>query len=133
MSTSFAPQLFIPSGSTDISFYEKAFGAKELYRFKTDDKYIHVAEFELDGATFYVHENNNPHKGQLEPKSAKGITAIICLFVDNVDNTLENALKHGAKLLTPAKDHFYGLRQAEIEDPYGHVWVIQKRIPATTP
>jgi len=128
MSTSFAPQLFIPSGSTDLSFYINALGAKELYRFSTDDKYIHVAEFELDGATFYVHENNRPDSGQLEPRSAKGVTSLICLFVDDMDRTLENTLKHGAKLLTPAQDHSYGLRQAEIEDPYRHVWVLQKRI-----
>ncbi len=128
MSTSFAPQLFIPSGSTDLTFYVNAFGAKELYRFTTDELYIHVAEFELDGATFYVHENNRPAYGQLEPRSAKGVTSIICLFVEDVDRTLANALQHGAKLLTPAKDHSYGLRQAEIEDPYGHVWVLQKRI-----
>lgn len=128
MSTSFAPQLFIPSGSTDLTFYTNAFGANELYRFTTDDKYIHVAEFELDGTTFYVHENNRPQDGQLEPRSAGGVTSIICLFVEDVDSTLESALKHGAKLLTPAQDHSYGLRQAEIEDPYGHVWILQKRI-----
>lgn len=128
MPTSFAPQLFIPSGSSDLSFYVNAFGAKELYRFSNDDDSLHVAELELDGATFYVHENNRPGDGQLEPVSANGVTSLVCLFTDDVDGLLTSALKHGAELLTPAQDHDYGLRQAEIKDPYGHVWVLQKRI-----
>ena len=42
---SFAPQLYIKNGVTDISFYEKAFSAVELRRFTNDDGSIHVAEF----------------------------------------------------------------------------------------
>ena len=51
----FAPQLFIRKGVTDISFYEKAFGAVEIMRFINDDGSIHVAELSIIGALFHVH------------------------------------------------------------------------------
>lgn len=54
--TVFAPQLYIPKGITDISFYEKAFGAVELRRFSNDDGSIHVSELSINGALFHLHE-----------------------------------------------------------------------------
>ncbi|HPH46708.1 MAG TPA: VOC family protein [Chryseolinea sp.] len=124
----FAPQLYITSGITDLSFYSKGIGAEELYRFTNDDGSVHVAEFEIQGTIFHVHENNRPENGQLLPNSAKGVTCLIGLFVNDVEFYLQRALKHGAQLLMPTTDFDYHYRQAEIKDPYGHVWVFQKRI-----
>ncbi|MEP7254545.1 MAG: hypothetical protein ABI666_02160, partial [Ferruginibacter sp.] len=56
--TFFAPQLYIPNGVTDTSFYEKAFGAVELRRFTNDDSSIHVVEFSIDGNLFHLHEQS---------------------------------------------------------------------------
>ncbi|HEX8024546.1 hypothetical protein, partial [Mucilaginibacter sp.] len=52
----FAPQLAIPHGVTDISFYIKALGAVELRRFSNDDGSIHVSELSVDGTLFHLHE-----------------------------------------------------------------------------
>jgi PhnB protein len=124
----FAPQLYIPSGTTDLSYYTNALGAEELYRYTNDDGSVHVAEFSIAGTIFHVHENNNPQKGQLLPNSAKGVTSLIGLFVDDVEFYLQRALKHGAQLIMPTTDFDYHYRQAEIKDPFGHVWVFQKKI-----
>jgi PhnB protein len=124
----FAPQMFIPSGTTDLSFYSKALGAEELYRFTNVDNSVHVAEFLINGTIFHVHENNRPQDGQLEPLSAKGVTCLIGLFVDDVEFYLQRALNHGAQLIMPTTDFDYHYRQAEIKDPFGHVWVFQKKI-----
>lgn len=124
----FAPQLYIPSGTTDLNFYSDGIGAEELYRYTNDDGSVHVAEFSIDGTIFHVHENNRPQDGQLLPLSAHGVTCLIGLFVDDVELCLQRSLKHGAKLLMPTTDFDYHYRQAEIKDPFGHVWVFQKRI-----
>ncbi|MBX2899244.1 MAG: VOC family protein [Cyclobacteriaceae bacterium] len=122
----FAPQLYIPAGVTDLSFYTQGIGAEELYRFTNEDGSVHVAEFSLAGTIFHVHENNQ--QGQLVPHVAKGVTCLIGLFVDDVEFYLQQALRHGAELLMPTTDFDYHYRQAEIRDPFGHVWVFQKRI-----
>jgi len=56
--SSFAPVLYIPTGTIDIDFYKNAFGAIELCRFSNDDGSVHVAEFTIDGAMFHLHEEN---------------------------------------------------------------------------
>jgi PhnB protein len=125
--TFFAPQLFIPSGVTDISFYSKAFGAVEIKSWRNDDGSIHVAELAIDGAIFHLHEERSM-KEQLDPKKAKGVTVLIGIFVEDVDTVMDNALKAGAKLLCPAQSYDYGYRQGNIQDPFGHQWMIEMKI-----
>lgn len=125
--TFFAPQLFIPAGVKDISFYFNAFGAIEINQWRNDDGTIHVAELSINGTIFHLHEER-PLKGQLCPDKVKGVTALIGLFVDDVDSVMNNALKAGAKLLSPAQNFDYGYRQGDILDPFGHQWMIEMKI-----
>lgn len=122
----FAPQLLINNGVKDISFYAKAFGATENLCFYNDDGSIHVAELSIDEAIFHIHEVTKPHF--FSPEKHKGTTTIIGLFVPDVDMTMRNAIKAGATEIEPAKDYEYGYRQGEIADPFGHHWLIQKKI-----
>jgi len=123
----FAPQLYIKSGITDISFYEKAFGAVEIMRFSNDDDSIHVAELSINGTLFHLHEEKNS-ANQFSPETINGFTTLIGLFVPDVDMVINNALAAGATLVSPAQDYDYGYRQGEIKDPFGHVWMIEKKI-----
>lgn len=123
----FAPQLFIPSGVRDISFYFNAFGAIEINQWRNDDGTVHVAELSINGTIFHLHEER-PVKGQLGPNTANGVTSLIGIFVDDVDFVMNNALKAGAKLLNPSQDYDYGYRQGEIMDPFGHQWLIEMKI-----
>lgn len=125
--TFFAPQLFIPSGVTDISFYRKAFGAIEIQVWRNDDGSIHVAELSINETIFHLHEER-PNKGQLEPKRVNGVTTLIGLFVEDVDTVMKTALDAGATLLSPAQDYDYGYRQGNIQDPFGHQWMIESVI-----
>lgn len=125
--TFFAPQLCIKSGVTDIDFYKKAFGAVELRRWTNDDGSIHVAELSIDGALFHLHEEK-PGAGQFSPDRHGGITAIIGLFVSDVDAVMKRAIAAGAKEISPAQDYDYGYRQGDILDPFGHLWIIEKKI-----
>jgi PhnB protein len=122
----FAPQLLINNGVKDISFYTKAFGATENLWFYNDDNSIHVTELSIDGAIFHLHEVTKPYF--FSPEKHNGTTTIIGLFVPDVDVVMNNAIKAGATEITPAKDYDYGYRQGEIKDPFGHHWLIQKKI-----
>lgn len=124
--THFAPELHIPNGTFNIDFYKK-FGAVEHFCFRNDDGSIHVAELEIDGAIFHVHETM-PRLNALEPNRAQGVTAVIGLFVDDVREVFNRALQAGAVEIDPVTDHDYGYRQAMFKDPFGHYWQIQKKI-----
>ena len=122
----FAPQLLINNGTKDISFYAKAFGATENLCLYNDDGSIHVAELSVDGVIFHLHEVTKAHF--FSPDKHSGTTCIIGLFVADVHALIYDAIQAGAKEISPVKDYEYGYRQGEIEDPFGHHWLIQKRI-----
>ncbi len=124
--THFAPQLHIPNGTFNIDFYTK-FGAVEHFCLRNDDGSIHVAELEINGAIFHLHETMR-HTSAIEPISAKGVTAIIGLFVPDVDEVMRKGILAGATEVNPPTDHDYGYRQGMFKDPFGHYWQIQKKL-----
>ena len=121
--TAFVPQLIIGHGVTDISFYTKAFGAKELHRWSNDDGSIHVAELLIDGAMFHLHEEG---RKDLSPGKAGGTTVIVGLMVDDVHAVFDQAVSAGAEVISPVTDYDYRYRQGDITDPFGHHWLIEK-------
>lgn len=123
----FAPQLFIKNGVTNIDFYTEAFGAAELRRFSNDDGSIHVAELSIHGAILHLHEETASTRA-FSAKKYNGTTVLIGLFVDDVDAVMNSAIAAGAEVLSPAQDYDYGYRQGEIKDPFGHVWLIEMKI-----
>lgn len=123
-STHFAPELHIPKGTREIDFYRK-FGAIEHFCFRNEDGSIHVAELEFNGAIFHIHETM---RDALEPVSAKGVTAVIGLFVPDVEAVMQQAIRAGATLINPVTDYEYGYRQGMFKDPFGHYWQVQKKI-----
>ncbi|WP_264563924.1 VOC family protein [Flavobacterium sp. N3904] len=124
--THFAPELHIPNGTMNIDFYTK-FGATEHFCFRNDDGSIHVAELEIDGAIFHLHETMKWFNA-LEPIHTNGLTAVIGLFVPDVDKVMDRAIQAGATEISPATDHDYGYRQGMFKDPFGHYWQIQKKL-----
>ena len=122
----FAPELHIPNGTFNIDFYTR-FGASEHFCLRNEDGSIHVAELEIGGATFHLHETMRWFDA-LEPNTARGVTTVIGLFVPDVDETMRKGIEAGAIEIMPAKDHEYGYRQGIFKDPFGHYWQIQKRI-----
>jgi PhnB protein len=121
--TTFVPVLSIRSGVTDIEFYKKAFGAIELWRITNPDDSVHVAAFAIDGAMFRLHEEGNR---SLSPDKTGNTTVTIGLTADDVHAVVEQAVVAGAIVLSPVIDYPYGYRQAEIKDPFGHHWLIEK-------
>jgi PhnB protein len=122
----FAPQLFINNGVKDISFYANAFGATENFCLKNEDDSVHVAELSIDGTIFHLHEVTKSYF--FSPDKHNGTTVIIGLFVPDVDAVMNKAIAAGAVEISAVKDYEYGYRQGEIKDPFGHHWLIEKKI-----
>jgi len=122
----FAPQLLINNGVKDISFYANAFDATENFCLRNDDDSVHVAELSIDGTIFHLHEITKQHF--FSPDKHNGTTAIIGLFVPDVGAVMNKAIEAGAVEISAVKDYEYGYRQGEIKDPFGHHWLIEKKI-----
>jgi PhnB protein len=122
--TRITPFLTVRNAAAAIEFYEQAFGAQERQRFTTPAGQI-VAELEIDGARFFV-VDENPEAFNLSPDSLGGTSVRIDLFVNDPDGVAKRAVAAGAKILFPVADQPYGLRQGRVEDPFGHHWLISR-------
>ncbi len=125
--TFFAPHLAIKIVKPAMEFYQKAFDAKELRRFSNSDGSVHVAEMEINGALFHLHEESL-HNNQVSPETARVTTMLIGLFTPDPDKLFQQAVALGARIVSPIQDFDYGYRQGVVEDPFGHHWLIQKKI-----
>ena len=125
---SFAPSLSLRVLAPAVEFYKHVFGVTELRRFSNDDGSIHVVELLLGDAEFYLHEEMPGPDSEKAPETLKGTTVALAVFVDDPDTLMAKALEAGSRELSPIQDHFYGLRQGVVIDPFGHQWVFQKKI-----
>ena len=125
--TFFAPHLAIRVIRPAIEFYQKAFGAVVIRTFDNDDGSVHVAELEILGAMFHIHEET-PRANQLSPETVKVTTSLIGLFTPDPDTFIQQALDAGANVISPIQDFDYGYRQGVVQDPFGHQWLIQRKI-----
>lgn len=114
-----------------LAFYKKAFGAKERFQLTMGNKLGHV-EIDINGSVV-MFSDEFPEMGVLGPKSIKGTTVTMALMVKDCDAAVKKAVAAGAKLTRPATDEFYGDRSAQVEDPFGHVWMIQQHIEDVSP
>ena len=57
----------------------------------------------------------------------------IMLKVDDVATVVEIAVARGARLVEPPRDWEYGERQATVDDPFGHQWVLNQTLTDVAP
>ena len=50
------------------------------------------------------------------------------LYLEDVDEVFNRAVKAGAKALEPVKDQFYGDRSGTLLDPFGHWWTVATHV-----
>jgi PhnB protein len=127
-----SPYLIVKGASEAISFYVKAFGAKELYRLAEPSGKIGHAELEIGRARLML-ADEYPDFGALSPITVGGPPVSIHLYVPDVDGMVESAVAAGATLLRPVTDEFFGDRVGLLTDPFGHKWHLASRKENVSP
>jgi PhnB protein len=64
----------------------------------------------------------------LSPEALDATTLLIGLFTPDPDKLFHDAVSAGAHVVNVMEDYDYGYRQGTITDPFGHQWLIQKKI-----
>jgi uncharacterized glyoxalase superfamily protein PhnB len=57
----------------------------------------------------------------------------VMLKVEDVATVVETAVARGAHLVEPPHDWEYGERQATVDDPFGHQWVLNQTLADIAP
>ena len=121
-----SPMLSVRHGAQAVEFYKNAFGATQLFRIEAPDGAV-VAELGVGESTFWVADESPEHLN-FSPESLGGGTVRMVLVVADPDNTFAQAVRAGAKIVSPVEDQPYGWRVGRVVDPFGHHWEIGKPI-----
>jgi len=134
MADRIVPYLMVGGASDAIEFYGKAFGATERYRMPMPDGTIGHAEFEIDGALFYIADAPDDMPGTAgNPRRLGGTSVILHRYVADVDAAFQRAVAAGATVVRAPEDQFYGDRAAVVDDPWGHEWSLHTHIRDVSP
>ena len=119
----FYPRLVVEGADDAMAFYAKAFGAEVTERYADGGRVQH-AMLVAGPARFAVKDAGD---GDPAP-SGGGLPVIMALYVDDPDAVAARMLDGGARVLFPVTDHEYGERAGRLADPWGHLWMVAKRL-----
>lgn len=127
------PYLMIDGASAAIEFYQKAFGASEVYRLEMPGGGIAHAEIDVNGAKVYLADAPADMDGNAaNPRKLGGSSVLLHQYVADVDATTATARAAGATVIRQPEDQFYGDRAALVEDPFGHMWSFHSHVRDVT-
>ena len=124
---SVTPYLIIKGAARALEWYQKAFGAKEKMRLAGPDGSIGHAEMVI-GDSHVMMADEHSQMQAFGPEHYQGSPVSLLLYVDDVDETFQQAVDAGAEALRPVQDQFYGDRMGTLKDPFGHTWSIGTHI-----
>jgi len=121
------PFMTIRNAAKAIEFYKQAFGAQQRGDIAKDPsgKVMH-AEIKI-GDSIIMLSDEFPEFGSVGPESG-GTSMGLHIYVDNVDQAFDRAVKAGAKVEMPLADQFWGDRYGRLKDPFGHKWSIATHV-----
>jgi PhnB protein len=118
--TSIAPWLAVSDGARAVEYYKAALGAIDAYHLDGDDGTVMVAQLQVDGAAFWVHEDP-----ENSPEARRQSSVRMILTVDDPDSWFERAIAAGATELAAVHEE-HGWRTGRVSDPFGHDWEFSK-------
>lgn len=126
------PYLCIDGAGAAIDFYGKVFGATERMRMPAPDGKVGHAELQI-GDSLIMLADEFPEMGIRGAKAIGGSPVTISIYVEDVDDVFQRAMKEGAKTLREVRNEFYGDRTGQFEDPFGHRWSIATHVEDVSP
>jgi len=117
------PYLSIDGATKAAAFYERAFGARQVYVVPPDDKgrtmhaHLYINGSSLMLADFYPEQGHPAVKQQ-------GCTMQLHLGADEIDAWWKRAVEAGCEIVVPLEPMFWGDRWGQLRDPFGVAWAM---------
>lgn len=108
-------------------WYAEALGAEELSRILVPgDRLIHV-QLRI-GDLRVTLADEFPELESFGPQHLGGTYGAVYLHLDHVDKAWARAVDAGATVLRPLSDAFWGEREGQLLDPFGHRWGLTQHL-----
>jgi PhnB protein len=98
-----------------IQFLKQAFNAEEVIRYDSSDKEVIHAKIQIGNSIVAIGEARSP--AQAKP-------VMIYMYVADCEAMYNQALRAGAKSISPVANQSYGDRHGAVEDAWGNQWYI---------
>jgi PhnB protein len=124
---SVVPYISVDDAKKAIEFYKRAFGATERGIMPGPNDTIAHAEIQI-GDSVIMLSDPFPQMSAKTPKDLGGTTTGLFMYVEDVDEAIQQAADAGATITMPAEDQFWGDRFGVIQDPFGHQWQLATHV-----
>jgi uncharacterized glyoxalase superfamily protein PhnB len=121
------PVLTVADVRAAVAWYAEVFGFVEHVRIGEG----HRSQLGLPGGQAAELVVAEVRPGRRTPQQERSHQ--VMLKVEDVTHVVEAAVARGATLVDPVHDWEYGERQAAIDDPFGHQWVLNQTLVDVAP
>jgi uncharacterized glyoxalase superfamily protein PhnB len=119
--------LTVDGAGAASAWYAQALDARERSRITLPDgKLIHV-ELAFGDLTVML-ADEFPEMTSFGPRHLGGTYGAIYLHLDDVDRVWDRAVGAGATVVRPLANVFWGERDGQILDPFGHRWGLTQHV-----
>lgn len=127
------PHIVVRGAAEAADWYKRVLGAKELGQriAAPGGKFMHIDLWFGDAAVMLADEF--PEMSVLSPQSIGGTSVVLMLTADDVDVLWQRAVAAGARIFHPLQDQFWGDRQGQLIDPFGHRWGLAQHMRDVSP
>jgi uncharacterized glyoxalase superfamily protein PhnB len=125
MTTGLTPRLIVAEPDEARRFYADALDGETVERFVQDGIVVH-AKLHIRatvGPSVITLAAEVAEWGLLSPTTLGGSPTLLTLHVPDARSTAERMVEHGAEIVIPIEDRFYGRCEGRVRDPFGHLWI----------
>lgn len=127
------PRLAYRDELAALGFLTRAFGLIERRESRMELDEGTLAWLEIGDGVVMIGRAGPEHHGLHSPLEHGAPTAMVNVYVEDIDAHFRRAAAEGATIVTPLEDMFWGDRRYEALDPEGHRWHFAQRMSERTP
>jgi PhnB protein len=129
---SLTPHIVVRDAAAASDWYQRALGAMEHSRVPLPDGKLMSVELRFGESTLML-ADEFPDFGVLSPLAIGDTAVVFHLSVTDADGAWQRALDAGAEVVHPLADQFWGERQGQLRDPFGHKWNLAQHLRDVPP
>lgn len=130
--TVITPHLVARGAAEAAGWYARALHAEERSRVPLPNGKLLTVELCFGDSTVRL-ADEFPELDVLSPQAIGGTAVVLHLSTDEVDALWQRAVDAGAEVIHPLEDQFWGNRQGQIVDPFGHRWNLSQPLRDVPP
>jgi PhnB protein len=119
--------IIVADAARAAEWYCAVLGAAEHSRITLPDGRLIHLELHF-GPSVVMVADEFPEEGALSPATTGCTSAVMYLDVADIDDVWRRAIRAGATVHRPLVDAFWGDRDGQIVDPFGHRWGLSQHV-----